>query len=253
MLELEICVDSLDSAIAAQAGGADRIELCSNLAEGGVTPSLGFIRAVRKHLDIGIHVMIRPRGADFLYSKDELEMMLDDIQSSADAGADGVVLGLLTAEGDIDIERTRLLVRSANKMQVTFHRAFDLSNDLEEALEAVIRTGAGRLLTSGGEQTALLGRERIETLVGQARGRIDVMICGGIRPNNVREIANKTQVNAIHAALRSVVPSPMLYRKRNAPLLGSPDASANERLVLLPEDVRELRMAMVEVAPERLL
>jgi copper homeostasis protein len=212
MMELEICVDSVESAMAAESGGAQRVELCSALAEGGLTPSLGLIRAVRSRIEIGIHVMIRPRGGDFLYSPDEWAIMRDDIVSSAQAGANGVVFGLLTADGEVDVERTRMLVELAHPMEVTFHRAIDMARDLESSLEQVAEIGATRILTSGGAQSATLGSERIAGLVRAADKRIGVMVCGNVRPKNISQIAATTGAHEFHAALRTAVPSPVHYR-----------------------------------------
>jgi len=246
MIELEICVDSVESAVAAEQGGAQRVELCSALSEGGLTPSLGLIRAVRSRIGIGVYVMIRPRGGDFLYSQEEFSVMREDIAYAAKAGANGVVFGLLTAEGSVDVERTAELVeaaRSASSMEVTFHRAIDMARDLESSLEDVVRTGAHRVLTSGGAQSASLGSARVRGLMQAAKGRIGVMVCGNVRPENVQQIAQATGAREFHASLRAPVPSPVIYRN---PTLSLGEAGSDEymRSVVLTQDVRNLRQAM---------
>ena len=249
MMELEICVDSVESAIAAQAGGAQRVELCSALAEGGLTPSLGLIRAVRASIAIGVYVMIRPRGGDFFYSQEEFAVMRDDIACAAEAGANGVVLGLLTADGEVDVERTRQLVEAAQPMEVTFHRAIDMARDLESALEAVIGTGATRILTSGGAQSAVLGSKRTAGLVRAAGKRIGVMVCGSVRPANLQQIAMTTGAREFHAAMRTAVASPVTYR--NAKLhLGALGSDEYARHLVLARDVRHLRQAIDAVSSE---
>lgn len=258
MMELEICVDSVESAIAAERGGAQRVELCSGLSEGGITPSLGLVRVVRAAIGIGIYVMIRPRGGDFYYSGDEFAVMRDDIASAAEAGANGVVLGLLTRDGEVDVDRTRLLVEEARMasmprpdagsgaMEVTFHRAIDMARSLEDSLDAVIEAGAHRVLTSGGAQNAVLGSKRVSGLVSRAAGRIGVMVCGNVRPENVRQIAETTAARQFHAALRRPVASPVTYR--NAALsLGDAGSDEYTRNVVISEDVRDLRRAMDQV------
>jgi copper homeostasis protein len=251
MMELEICVDSVESAIAAEQGGAQRVELCSALSEGGLTPSLGLIRAVRSRINIGMNVMIRPRGGDFLYSDDEFLVMRDDVAIAVEAGANGVVFGLLTADGDVDVERTARLVEEAKALhrstvraiEVTFHRAIDMARSLEHSLEDVVRTGAQRILTSGAAQNAVLGSSRVGGLVKAAQGRIGIMVCGNVRPENVQEIAQATGAREFHAALRRPIPSPVIYRN---PGLSLGDAGADEytRNVVVAEDVRNLRQAM---------
>lgn len=247
MAVLEICVESLASAIAAEIGGAHRIELCSALAEGGITPSLGLLRAVRTRVAIGIHVMIRPRSGDFLYSEDEVAIMRTDIKLAADAGANGVVLGLLTESGHVDVERTRSLVEVARPMEVTFHRAIDLTRDPEEALEDIISAGADRVLTSGAEPTALLGRQQIGALVRAGFGRIKVMAGGGVRAANVQQIAQGSGVLEFHASLRRSSPSPVRRRIRTVHL-GDPMFDDYARYRVYSEDVRLLRDAVLASA-----
>jgi len=247
MMELEICVDSVGSAIAAELGGAQRVELCSALAEGGLTPSLGMIRAVRSRIQIGIFAMIRPRGGDFLYSDEEFSIMRDDIALAASAGADGVVLGLLTPDGNVDVERTRKLVEEAHSIapgvEVTFHRAIDMARDLQTALEDVIETGANRVLTSGSAQNAVLGSANIASLVKAAKNRIGIMICGNVREENVQQIAQATGAHEFHASLRKAVASPVQYRNSELSL-GDPGSDEYTRYAVAAQDVRNLRQAM---------
>ncbi|MFZ0279666.1 MAG: copper homeostasis protein CutC [Candidatus Sulfotelmatobacter sp.] len=209
---IEVCVDSVASALAAERGGAGRVELCSNLLEGGVTPSAGQIELVRTRTSIGLQVMIRPRGGDFCYTPEEFETMRRDIVAAKKLGADGVVVGILNADGSVDIERTRELIELARPLNVTFHRAFDMSADLSRALECICATGADRLLTSGGKKTALQAVKQIARLVDAARGRIAVMACGGINDQNAARIIKQTGVREIHVGLRSRVASPMVHR-----------------------------------------
>ncbi|MGC2161191.1 MAG: copper homeostasis protein CutC [Silvibacterium sp.] len=243
MAVLEICVDSVESAVSAERGGAQRVELCSDLTEGGLTPSLGLIRAVRLRIKIGVHVMIRPRAGDFLYSDDDFAVMRDDIAAAAECGVEGVVLGLLTADGDVDVERTKELVKLARPLEVTFHRAIDMARDIEGALEEVIETGADRILTSGAEPTAMQGRRRIGELVRASEGRIGVMAGSGIRAENVQEIAQATGVEEFHAALRRVVPSPIRHQRRKVHL-GDPGVDDYARRVVRAADVRTLQEAI---------
>src|SRR6516225_2284170 len=182
---VEICVDSATGAFAAEQGGADRVEMCDNLLEGGTTPSAGCIKVARRGLKIGLQVIIRPRGGDFLYTDQELDVMREDIRMAKDLGADGVVIGCLTTEGDIDRARTEELVRLARPLNVTFHRAFDMCRDPREGLEHLIELGANRVLTSGQEASCVEGLDLIASLQKQAARRIIVMPGGGLTPRNI--------------------------------------------------------------------
>jgi copper homeostasis protein len=200
---VEISVESMERAVAAERGGALRIELCGSLDIGGVTPGVELMREVRARVSVPIFSMVRPRGGDFVYSAAEFEEMRAAIKAARSTGMDGVVLGLLKADGTVDVARTAELVRSAAPLPVTFHRAFDESADLAAALEDVIATGATRLLTSGGSATA--SEALIAELVRNARGRIAVMPGSGVTAGNVAEIAVATGATEIHAGLSSVV------------------------------------------------
>ena len=243
MMELEICVDSVESAIAAEAGGAQRVELCSALTDGGLTPSAGLLRAVLAQVHIGVYVMIRPRAGDFFYTEQEWVVMRDDILFAQHSGAHGVVFGLLDADGSVDIERTSALVDLARPMEVTFHRAIDMSRSIEQSLMDVIQTGADRVLTSGGAQNAILGSACIHRLVAIGGNSIKVMAGGGIRPGNLQHIAGLTGAREFHAALRSPVSSPVNYKNKNIHL-GEPGRDEYARTTVSVEDVRRLRDAM---------
>ena len=240
---IEVCVDSVASAVAAQRGGAARIELCCDLLEGGVTPSAGLIEGVRGNVSLGVHVIIRPRGGDFCYTDEEFEVMSRDIVVAKNLGADGVVLGMLNTDGHVNVERTRQLVDLARPLNVTFHRAFDMSADLFRALEDVCATGADRLLTSGGEQKCLHGADKIARLMKAARGRITIMAGGGIGLHDVATIIERTGVSEIHVGLSSTVASPMLHRNPRLSM-GKIQGREYHRAQVLEESVRKLQTAI---------
>lgn len=213
MVVLEVCANSITSALAAQAGGAVRVELCDNLYAGGTTPSPGQITVARKLLNIQLYVLIRPRGADFLYSDVEFDTMIADVQYCIDAKCDGIVTGILNADGTVDKERNRILVDMAKKagLGATFHRAFDMCDDYTLALEDVIELGYERILTSGGKSTAVEGARVIADLVKQANGRITIMAGSGLTEINAADLVVFTGVNEIHGTLQSRVQSKMQF------------------------------------------
>lgn len=205
---LEISVETLDAAVAAVRGGADRVELCEDLSVGGVTPGRDLIKAARERVRVPIFVMIRPRGGNFCYSPAEFRQMKDEIAQAKEAGMDGVVLGILTPEQRVDIERTKELVDLAKPLPATFHRAFDELTDLAPALEGVIAAGATRVLTSGGKATAEDGSAEIERLLEQARDRIVILPGGGIRPANLSRIVRATRAAEFHSGLSNLLGDP---------------------------------------------
>jgi copper homeostasis protein len=209
----EICVDSVAGVAAAKAAGADRVELCADLLEGGITPSRGMIRRARAVLGIRLHVIIRPRGGDFLFDDDEFAVMEGDIETAKGEGADGVVIGLLNADATIDEPRTRRLIALARPLAVTFHRAFDMTADPFAALDTLIALGVDRVLTSGQEESVLEGLPLIRGLIRRAGERIVIMPGGGITARNVARIAAEIQPREIHFAALASVDSGMQNRR----------------------------------------
>jgi copper homeostasis protein len=243
---VEVCVDSLDSALAAERGGAQRVELCSGLVEGGVTPSAGLIATIRQRISIALHVMIRPRAGDFCYTPDEFSVMQRDVLMAKQLGADGSVFGILDLDGNVDVHKTRQLVELARPLKTTYHRAFDMSADLRRSLEQVIETGADRILTSGGKPTAVEGAESLRNLVELANGRVIVMACGGIDADNLRAVIEKTGVREVHVGLRTPIVSPMRYRNENI-AMGTVRGSEYQRFIVEEDRVARLvRAASVE-------
>ncbi|MCL7986479.1 copper homeostasis protein CutC [Sphingobacterium sp. lm-10] len=201
---LEICSSSPTSAIAAQEGGACRIEFCQNLESGGLTPTHAQIELARKNLAIGIFVLIRPRSGNFIYSNLEIEEMIHDIQFCKEMGCDGVVIGALDENGKVNHPQMRELIAAAGAMPVVFHRAFDLCSNPFEALEAIIDLGCTRILTSGLAQTAWEGRDLIRQLIEKAAGRIEIMPGSGVDEKNIQEILDYTRATSIHSSAKEV-------------------------------------------------
>lgn len=203
---LEVAVDSLERAIAAERAGAHRLELCANLDVGGLTPGIELIRRVRSAVRIPIHVMLRPRPGDFVYSAAEFAEMKSSIKTIAAENLEGIVTGVLLPDGRVDVPRTRELVALASPMQVTFHRAFDHTQEFAAALENVILTGAHRILTSGGAADAQTGAAILRSLIHQAAGRITILPGGGLHPGNIAEVARVTGARELHTGLGEVIP-----------------------------------------------
>ena len=199
MVAVEICLEDIESAIAAQQGGANRIELCDNLTVGGTTPSIGMISQVRKQLEIELQVIIRPRGGDFCYSDTEFSVMKEDIEATKSVGADGIVTGLLNPDGTVDAPRTDILVQAADPIPVTFHRAFDHTKDPFTSLELLVDIGVSRILSSGKAPSAIEGLSLLRQLQETAQDRISIMAGGGVSHENVQLIINRAQIQEIHA------------------------------------------------------
>lgn len=231
MNKLELIAFTIQSCVDAELAGAHRVELCDNPGEGGTTPSYGFIKAARQKLSIDLFPIIRPRGGDFLYSDDEFEIMKADIKLCKELGCNGVVIGMLLANGNIDKKRNSQLVDIAYPMGVTFHRAFDRTNDLLKALEDVVEIGCERILTSGGVPNALEGADNVAALVAQANDRIIIMPGSGVRSQNLKELMKKTGATEFHSSARIHKPSAMQFFGRNM----------NEELKEVALDVEEAK------------
>lgn len=243
MAILEICAGSVASAIAARDGGAQRIELCAALEVGGVTPSAGLIAEARKVEGLVLNVIIRPRGGDFLYDSHEIACMEEDIRTCRRIGVDGVVIGALTAEGDIDTATCKRLINAADGMSITFHRAFDMCRNPQKALEELIALGCHRVLTSGQAPTAEAGTALLGELVEQADGRIIIMPGCGVNSNNAARILQATGANEIHASARKSVGSGMIYRNSSVSM-GNSDSDEYARK---ETDVNEVRAIVNEI------
>jgi copper homeostasis protein len=249
-MDLEVCIDSVESAIAAERGGARRVELCSDLLEGGITPGAGLIASVRRRISIDLFVMIRPRGGDFCYTDLEFEVMQEEIGHARHLGADGIVLGLLDQQGRVDVARTRQLVELARPLPVTFHRAIDMTPDLPAALEDVLATGASRILTSGGAPEVTRGIDAIARMVQAANERIAIMPGGGISPENLVTVAESTGATEFHSSVRTVFPSPVSFRKQGM-AMGDLRHREYRRFTVREENVRALVRLLERVSAQQ--
>ena len=244
----EICIDSVEGVVAAAQAGAQRVELCDNLVEGGTTPSCGMIKTACRAAKIAVNVIIRPRGGDFCYSDFEYEVMQQDILACKELGANGVVLGLLSPDGQIDRERTHRLVELARPLSVTFHRAFDMCIDADRALQDLIDLGVDRLLTSGQKVDALKGAACIARLVQQAGEKIVVMAGGGVNENTLPLIVAATGVKEVHFAARIEKTSPMQFKNQQA-FMGK--AYQPDEYLQKITDVEKIRRIINALQPER--
>lgn len=233
----EVCANSVESCLAAQEGGAQRVELCAGIPEGGTTPSYGEIKTARRMLDIRLHVIIRPRGGDFLYSPIEAETMLEDIRTARKAGADGLVFGCLTPEGNIDLALMQKLMEASGDTPVTFHRAFDHCQNPYRALDELVSLGVTRILTSGQQSTAPQGASLLKDLQVYAKERIILLAGCGVNETNIRKLAQDTSIREFHFSAREQVKSRMLFTNPEV-TMGSKDADEYTRDVTTSRRVR---------------
>jgi len=238
---LEVVVYNIESALKAQEGGADRIELCDNPGEGGTTPSFGIIESVRQNVNLDVYVMIRPRGGDFHYTNYEFHSMKRDIYQCQRISVDGVVFGILNADGTLDKKRCKELIDKARPLKVTCHRAFDMTRDPFEALEDCIEVGFDRILTSGHRTTASLGADQIGELIKKSNGRIAIMPGSGVNENTVEEIVRKTGAKEIHFSATDFRDSAMQYRNPAITGMGSAEGSEFKYRTVDPQRVRTIR------------
>ena len=220
--QIEVCANSVESALNAQNAGADRVELCAGMPEGGTTPSIGQIMMARELLTrTKLHVIIRPRGGDFLYTDLEVQTMIKDIQAAKELQVDGIVIGCLTANGDVDIKQMEHLMREADGLSVTFHRAFDMCRNPHQTLQEIIALGCDRILTSGQQPTAVQGIPMLKQLQMEADEHIIIMPGCGINPSNIQQIANETGTKEFHLSGRTNVNSRMRFRNPNVSMGGT--------------------------------
>lgn len=243
--QFEVCANSVESCLAAQAGGANRVELCAGIPEGGTTPSYGEISTAREMLTTTrLHVIIRPRGGDFLYSPIEVKTMLKDIEMARQLGADGVVFGCLTANGEIDLPVMQELMKASQGLSVTFHRAFDVCCNPEKALEQIIELGCNRILTSGQQPTAEIGIPLLKELQQQASGRIILLTGCGVNEKNIARIASETGIQEFHFSARESIKSDMKYKNESVSMGGTVHIDEYERNVTTAQRVTDTIQAI---------
>ena len=237
---LECCVDSVESAISAQAGGADRLELCSNLIIGGTTPTLALFEEVKRNCSLPVHILIRPRFGDFLYSDYEANVIAEEIRAFRDAGADGVVIGSLNSNGSLNTEQMRRFISCAGEMSVTLHRAFDMCKDPFLCLEQAIDLGVNTILTSGQAPDCLSGMDMLQKLVSAADGKIQILAGSGINASAVKSLLENTTLTQFHMSGKMVMESSMAYRNSEV-FMGLPGFSEYEIWRTDAHEVRKVR------------
>jgi copper homeostasis protein len=240
-LKIEICVEGIDGLVAAQHAGADRAELCASLVEGGLTPSLGTIGEALRVATIPFHVIVRPRGGDFLYSELEFASMLEDVKALRTLGVAGVVVGCLTADGAIDETRMSALVAAARPVAVTCHRAFDMTRDYREAIETLVRSGVDRVLTSGQRDSAVEGLDILKATVAAANGRLKIMACGALDVENIAAVLKGSNADELHFAALRVTKSPMRFRNEHVGMAGTGDAAYEREFEITVTDEAMVR------------
>jgi copper homeostasis protein len=244
---LEICCYTAESAVLAEKAGAHRIELCDNYSEGGTTPSFATIKYVVQRLNIPVNVIVRPRGGDFLYSESEFEIIKEDVRQIKALGANGIVIGFLLPDGEIDVERTAEIISMAGNMEVTFHRAFDMCSDPFKALEQLIDIGVTRILTSGLKKRALEGVELIAKFIEKAEDRIIIMPGSGVNEKNISELIQLTNAMEYHSSAKTFVQGNMQYQKESVSMSGSANSEEFRHISVDQEQIRAMLNILNEV------
>lgn len=239
-VKLEVCVDSVESAVIAQEGGADCLEVCANLIIGGTTPGVSQFRQIRRACEIGLNVLIRPRFGDFLYTDAEFQMMREDIRMFRELGADGAVAGCLKADGSLDIGRLEILREAAGSMRFTLHRAFDVCKNPYKALEEAVSAGVDTILTSGQASGSLEGRDVLKSLIAQADGRIEILAGGGVNAEVIRRLIEDVHASSFHMSGKKIINSGMAYRNPSVNM-GLPGFGEFDILRTDKEEIRKAR------------
>ena len=238
--EIEICANSIESVIEAEKGGANRVELCENICEGGTSPSFGLISLAKEKCDIDVFVLIRARGGNFVYSENEISIMLKDIKAAVNIGVDGIVIGCLNPDASIDYDNCCRLIEAAKGLPVTFHRAFDVTNNPFQALKLIKTMGIERVLTSGQQNKAIDGLDLISKLQQDSLGKLKIMAGSGIDESNIAEIANITKIKAFHASLRVEVENANIHTKNNILFNCTKDIPENTRKISSANRIQKL-------------